>query len=347
MERKKEKKSPSGGRTSRDNVKDHFQLLDEATGRFNEKLEKIEKSIARQGSYSDALMTEVVQSINEVQQACEAFEERVNFDQVTIKKAQVNFREKTRAFFDKCYFNRARTWPEGYQGDFRTLEDMYNNTAAESGIGLYLDRYLLSSPLSLAVIDREKALRTLINDELRERQQGANVLNIACGSCREVFELAPVILKTGAHVTCIDYDNDALDFSAERLSCSGLLPHHVKFFQYNALKMINEERNRNVFGMQDIVYSAGLFDYVQDEFLIRLLSALYALLNPQGKLIFSFKDSRRYSTFIYHWLIAWDGFLQRTQDDMWSLFEKAHINRSALTTFTGKTGVIIYFTVTK
>jgi len=96
-----------------------------------------------------------------------------------------------------------------------------------------------------------------------------------------------------------------------------------------------------------VIYSVGLFDYLDDNTLIRLLSSLYESLSPGGKLIASFKDCRRYSTFIYHWLINWNGFLQRTEEDVWALYEKAGFLRSAVTTVREKSGVIAFYTVTK
>ena len=68
--------------------------------------------------------------------------------------------------------------------------------------------------------------------------------------------------------------------------------------------MINHERNLKEFGQQDVIYSVGLFDYLDDDVLTRLLGTLYRLLSPGGRLITSFKDSRRYATFDNKWLLT-------------------------------------------
>ncbi len=39
------------------------------------------------------------------------------------------------------------------------------------------------------------------------------------------------------------------------------------------------------------------------------------MLNPGGILITSFKDAARYRHQEYHWIVDWDGFLQRTEED--------------------------------
>ena len=58
---------------------------------------------------------------------------------------------------------------------------------------------------------------------MRKREK-PSVLNIACGSCREVFTLARDIEESGSRFTCIDIDNDALSFSANRLSYTNISP---------------------------------------------------------------------------------------------------------------------------
>ncbi len=348
MERKKEKKSPSDERSPRDNVKDHFQLLDEATERFNRQLEEVEKSaIEQQEKYSEELMEATAQAISEMKQACETFEKSVDNERTIIKDAQHRFREKTQKIFSTTYFNRARLWPQGYQGDYVMLDYLYkNDPSADSAIGYYLNTYLLATALAVAVRERKETLRELLRDEL-QGGKAIHVLDIACGSCQEVVELAPDILKSGATFTFVDYDIDALQFSSVRLSQVGLVPPHVDFRHYNALKLVNAERNRGEFGVQDVIYSVGLFDYLKDDVLIRLIPSLYGLLSRGGKLIISFKDCSFYSTFIYHWLIAWDGFLQRTEEDVWKLLEKTGVPITAVTTKRKRSDIITFFIAAK
>ena len=124
----------------------------------------------------------------------------------------------------------------------------------------------------------------LLKDELISRSN-LKVLDVACGSCREVFELAPEIKSSGAKFTCVDLDPAALDFALDRFAYAGLSEEHVELVQYNALRMFDLETAQTEFGMQDIIYSIGFFDYLPDDFLVKLLNSLYMLLNPGGKLI--------------------------------------------------------------
>ena len=83
--------------------------------------------------------------------ACQSFERHVS-DKNIIRDAQIRFREKTNPILSKSYFiNRARTWPQGYQGDYKMLENIYRNTPLSDGIGYYLDLCSFECPVARGV----------------------------------------------------------------------------------------------------------------------------------------------------------------------------------------------------
>jgi len=327
----------------------YVRTLDEATETFNKRLEELEQRCLNPGESPEELLRSVKEAIDEVLTVCKKFEQSVQ-DKSIIRDAQIRFREKTNYILSKSHLiNRCRTWPQGQQGDYKTLELAYKNSPFSDGIGRYLDLYLLNSDLGPAVRNRITKLEDILRDELSRRQK-PRVLNIACGSCREVFMLAKDIEKSGAILTCIDLDNDALAFAANRLSYTNLSPvssNQVILRKYNALRMFDHELNMSEFRKQDIIYSVGFFDYLQSDFLATLFKALYELLNPGGILITSFKDANRYRHQDYHWMVDWDGFLQRTEEDFWSIFSDAHIPFSSIREMREESGVIAFYIVTK
>ena len=121
-----------------------------------------------------------------------------------------------------------------------TLELAYKNMPMSQGIGYYLDKYLLSTQLGDGVRERVVKMRELLKDELIGRRD-LKVLDVACGSCREVFELAPEIKSSGAKFTCIDLDPNALNFALDRFAYAGLSSDHADVVQYNALRMFDNE----------------------------------------------------------------------------------------------------------
>ncbi len=324
----------------------YITILDSATERFNKQIKEIEKRCSDPAENPGELLDAIVAAFTEMTDVFEEFEQGV-LDKQVVKDARVRFREKTDSILSKSYcINRARTWPQGYQGDYKTLEIIYRNTPISEGIGYYLDRYMLSTPLAIGVRERIAKLRDLLEEELADRKN-PRVLDIACGSCREVFELAPDIEESGARFTCIDLDSDALNFALNRLGYTDIPSDHIQFLKYNALRMFDHELNMEEFGMQDVIYSVGYFDYLPDNFLVKLLNALYALLNPGGKLIAAFKDVNYYKPQPYQWIADWDGFLQRTKDDFDRLLKQAGIPDSALSVTRVRSEMIIFYTATK
>jgi extracellular factor (EF) 3-hydroxypalmitic acid methyl ester biosynthesis protein len=324
----------------------YISYLEAATDQYMDALKDIERRCIKKDEDTDSIYQELTVLSDSMLQVCEQFEDFVN-DEAAIKTAQVAFRDKTEPIISKSYgASRVRTWPQGYQGDYKTIEFMYRNTPMSEGIGYYIDKYVLSATLAVGVRERMRKLAELLKAEMINRQY-PKVLDIACGSCRELHEIVPEIEKARAHFKCIDLDSDALDFALNRLSYAGLSADRAEFIQYNALRMFDYETAVSAFGMQDIIYSVGYFDYLADDFLMKLLRTLYMLLNPGGKLIAAFKDANRYRSQLYHWFADWDGFLQRTEDDFEKLFRRAEIPSSALTMTRVKSGSIIFYIATK
>ena len=321
-------------------------LLGQAIERYLEGLRDVERRITQGLEDPDAMATEVAALNDGMLRLCAQFEQEVR-DEHAIKSTRSYFRKRTHSLLSKSYaINRCRTWPQGHQGDYLTLETAYRNNALSEGVGYYLDRYLLDSPLGHGVRGRIDRLAEMLTAELSGRE-GARVLDVACGSCRELQTIIPEIKRTGARFTCIDLDNAALNFAMDRLSAAELNPDQLAFVNYNALRLFDLEIAEAEFGAQDVIYSVGFFDYLPDEFLVKLLRSLYLLLRPGGSLIMAFKDADRYAPQVYHWLVDWDGFLQRRQPEIEQLLSSAEIPADALTATRDRSGSILFFTARK
>jgi SAM-dependent methyltransferase len=321
-------------------------ILGQAIERYIEELRTIERRIASGEIEEDSVLREIVSLNDAILKICAQFEQEVK-DETVVKATRSYFRKRTHTLLSKSYtINRIRTWPQGYQGDHLTLEAAYRNTPMSDGIGYYLDKYILDWPLAHGLRGRLEQLTALLRDELSTREN-PKVLDIACGSCREVSMLVPEIKKSKAQFTCVDLDGDALDFAENRLAPSDLVPEQIKLIKYNALRMFDLDIAKAEFGQQDIIYSVGYFDYLPDDFLVKLLRSLYALLNTGGKLIAAFKDADRYRAQEYHWIADWDGFLQRTENDFERILSEAGIPAQAMTMTRDRTGVIVFYSVTK
>jgi SAM-dependent methyltransferase len=331
----------------REDPRAYRTVFEEKVDEYIENLKRLETHCMEPGVDREHILREVTALTDDMLNECAKLEERFEGDVKMLKQAQERFRTRTHSILSKSYMiNYTRTWPRGYQGDYHALETAYRNTPLSDGIGHYLDKYILSASLPVAVRGRLEKLRELLSAELTRRKDPA-VLDIACGSCREVIELVPEIRQSGARFTCIDLDSEALNFALERLSHAGLPEGQIEFLTYNALRIFDYETAVAEFGRRDIIYSVGFFDYLPDEFLVKLLRTLYLLLNPGGKLIMAFKDADRYRSQEFHWLVDWDGFRQRKVADFERLLRQADIPANSMETCRDASGAIIFYSATR
>lgn len=312
---------------------------------FTRQLSEIETRCAGTNTIETSIFDELLGATHDLFQTCYDYERRASAEEIA--QAQEQFREITTPWFSKSYFmQRARVWPRGYPGDFETLEAVYHGVPrSEDHFGRLLDVYFLTRQLALAVRERRLTLVDLLTEELSSRQSGARILNVACGSCRELFDVASILRERRPAITCADHDTDALAYAGLLLASNAISPQTVRFKRYNAYRLTNATANLREFGSQDLIYSAGLFDYIKDEPLVRILITLFELLNANGKLIVPFKDCQRYQTGDYHWLVNWSHFYQRTEPEIDALFQKAGIGQHAISKQRDRTGTIIFYTV--
>jgi len=239
--------------------------------------------------------------------------------------------------------HRATTWPEGYPGDYVTLEAVYFNQPSSEGLAGLLDRYFLTRTLAVAVRSRRNELARLLTERAQAESGTGRWLNLACGPCRELT----LILRDAAasKVYCVDSDPNALTYAASLLNSSSDWP--FEFVAENAYRFINPQRTIQHYGSLSTIYSAGLFDYIATDKLIPIISALYQALAPSGAMIAPFKDCTRYETFDYHWLTKWTYFYQRDEHEFAEIFQRAGIPKSLVSVRRDQSGVLLFYTLTK
>lgn len=263
------------------------------------------------------------QKFNQFQKLVEKGEEYVqpfesSCEVEVLRERQKEFRAFTDPIFKKSFFvNRARTWPLGYPGDHEMLERTYNGMpVSEEGIGLYIDTYFLGRTLARGVRERKRVLSQLVQSEIENRPVNTKIMNIGCGSSREIFDIGASLNQYQPKFTFLDFDEKATFYSKQLLENASIDTSDYVFQKFNALKLSNAEYTQKIFGNQDIIYSAGLFDYLKTGVLTKIITSLYANLNEGGIIIAPFKDAENYKTFDYHWIGDWAYFYQRSIDEV-------------------------------
>jgi len=222
-------------------------------------------------------------------------------------------------FAERVYYK-----PKGYAGDFMMMEMIYRNEPDGDGkLGKIMDGWFLKSSAADAVRQRRNLLANLLTRISRsklENQAGIRIMNLACGSNRELFDFLSGFEKSQAvEALCIDIDPDALAFTNR----------HVNVFNHQAtVRLMNENivkwalgRARHDFGQQDIIYSSGLTDYLERRLFVRLIDRCYGQLRDGGVLIvgnFSpTNPNRQFMDHILHWAL-----IHRDEEELRDIFRE-------------------------
>ncbi|MDP8298041.1 MAG: methyltransferase domain-containing protein [Candidatus Orphnella occulta] len=272
-------------------------------------------------------------------------------NKVAIKKVKEAFRAICGPLgYKGRVVKRAFDKPRGYPGDYLMIEAVYDNKSISKGIGSSCDMYFLNDRYATAVRNRKDLMRQkLIHFLSNSDAVQINVLNIACGSCREIDEIfsAKSIPDRKYKFTLIDHDDEALLFSKKALSSSKSKKIELEFLQHDISNYIKEQdRYVKILGKQDLVYSIGLADYLPDRILKKLILFCSKLLKPKGSLILAHKDKDAYKPVSTDWWCDWT-FYPRNEDKLLNIIKECGMGTFDISIDREKSKTIIFITLTK
>lgn len=146
------------------------------------------------------------------------------------------------------------------------------------------------------------------------------VLNVASGSARDVFEYFSQHSEgSKLYCDCLDHDPQAIAYATEL--CRDYLAN-VRFQRTNAFRFATQKQYQ-------LVWSAGLFDYLDDSGFKALLSHLYGCVSEGGELIIgNFSDrnpTRNYMEILGEWYLH-----HRSEEHLLRLAQECNISDAAL-----------------
>lgn len=178
-----------------------------------------------------------------------------------------------------CPFtSHAAARPFGYPGDAGLIDHIYGYTQPQlDEFSRTLYNYTTSAPASRAVRFRRHILANLVDRVLHEKDTNANILAVACGHLRELDLSRNLPHVRPKRFIALDQDAHSL---AEVEKCFGR--YGVTAEKRNIKDIIV---GRAKYAQLDLVYSAGLYDYLPPEVAQRLTSNLFQMLSPGGALL--------------------------------------------------------------
>jgi extracellular factor (EF) 3-hydroxypalmitic acid methyl ester biosynthesis protein len=191
--------------------------------------------------------------------------------------------------------HRAYSKPLGYAGDY----EMVNMIALDPFQGPTLfakivNLWFLSQWPSKAHRNRLNYLKNLLETETlrvcrQHKIQKARIFNFACGPALEVQNfLADFEFCDAAELTLADFNQETLEHLekvTKAIKARRQIRTALRFQRKNVLQLLKENiRQSDVKPEYDLVYCAGLFDYLPDSTCLQIMEIFYKWLVPGGLL---------------------------------------------------------------
>jgi extracellular factor (EF) 3-hydroxypalmitic acid methyl ester biosynthesis protein len=182
---------------------------------------------------------------------------------------------------------RAATKPRGYAGDAVMMDYIYSATPPEgtSPIGRDVFSATTRAGMGLSVVYRRHLLRSLIDDTVVVHER-PRLLSVAAGHCRELQ--GSLALHPGFAGEFVAVDQDGLSCTEVEASTRGSRVQVVHGGVRELLAAASEGGEPTLaarLGSFDLIYSAGLYDYLPEALAKRLTRRLFQMLRPGGRLL--------------------------------------------------------------
>jgi SAM-dependent methyltransferase len=259
------------------------------------------------------------------------YQDIMDFERENIEKFEADV-YRLKKIFDKryrqnflCgeYIKWVYNKPYGYSGDFKIIDDIYQNQVKTTGFDRLWDSWFQQLAAAVSVRVRKNDFKNYIADFIKNRHGGkVRIMNLASGPAREIKELADADDTAGflenVNFDCYDFDIRAIEHARRILGPQ----KNVNFLQKNAIRLaLKKNITDEIEHKYDLIYSTGLFDYLDERIAMRLVSNLKKLVKPGGVIMIS-NALDKYSTPSPTWM-EWIGewyLIYRTENEFKNIF---------------------------
>ena len=236
--------------------------------------------------------------------------------------------------------------PRGYSGDAHLLDFIYGHTDVQeelfsrtTPLGRSIYDSTRNSQSSAAVRERRELLTRYVDDGSVSRDDDLEVLTIAAGHLREAD--TSEALREGRIQRWVALDQDPLSVGSITRDFSG---KPVEALDGSVRGLLGKAYG---LGRFDLIYAAGLYDYLTRAVAVRLTRKCVQMLKPQGAFLFAnfaegIPDDAYMETFM-NWTL-----LLRSESDMWDIIN-ASTDRNSVEAkvFFGENRNIVYGVITR
>jgi hypothetical protein len=246
----------------------------------------------------------------------------------------------------QCPFTR---WsfekPRGYSGDAGLIDFIYGHPAVaeevarSTRLGLDIFEYTINAPGPVAVRERRDILTRYVDETAVRTGSRTEILAIAAGHLREAE--ASTALADGRLKRWVALDQDPESIGSISSQFQGTSVQPIDGSVRGLLA------GKHQIGTFDLIYAAGLYDYLTDRVAIRLTQICVEMLKPGGVFLFAnFSDEMTDDGYMESYM-DWE-LLQRSEADMWRIARgSATENTVDSTVWFGANRNIIYSAIRK
>lgn len=180
---------------------------------------------------------------------------------------------------EEPFTRRAFEKPRGYAGDAVLLDLAYRHrpyAVTLTRLGAALHAWIDRRPAAVSVLERRTILAGEI-DAVAARREAARVLSIACGHLREAQLSDAVQGRAISEFVALDQDAESLAVVEREQREFNVHAHRASVRRF--------VRSGAELGDFDFVYSAGLYDYLNETDAMAVTEAMFRSLRPGGRML--------------------------------------------------------------
>jgi extracellular factor (EF) 3-hydroxypalmitic acid methyl ester biosynthesis protein len=254
-------------------------------------------------------------------------------------------------FLCSPFMRRAFEKPLGYAGDYEMMNMLYRDHAeGDSIFARVLNMYVTQEPAARANINRLELLGTKIRVAVQRRGgQRARIASIGCGPAREISQLLEQSPQIGPmlDVALVDQEPQAIEFGERTLApLAAKVGARVVFLRESVRRLLTAKTLSKSLGERDLVYSAGLFDYLNHRSFVALLGALYDSVLPGGELTIGNVASNNPTRWWMEYALDWY-LLHRSPDELLELGRTVSPLPTSISVESEPLGVNLFLTMRK
>jgi len=250
---------------------------------------------------------------------------------------------------ESLFLRRAMDKPMGYAGDYEMMNMLYRDHAeGHSFFAWLMNAYGINVRASVAVRNRQGLLTKAIVEALDGNDsERVRIASVGCGPAHEIQQLLEQRPHLGRKLEVVLIDQEPLTIAfCERMLAplipkTGVKAHVVK---ESIRKLIAHPSLETALGTCDLIYSAGLFDYLDDKPFVHLARTLLSSLSDRGHLLIGNfaigQPSRWFMEYCSEWFL-----IHRTPEQLLTLGEAAGASRNAMSVMAEPSGINLFLDV--